>query len=131
MGDERCSEATVPFHKSCKELPWFRHPQVYAPLRTRVVVKNWPRSAQVQDPSQNGYRTTCVELASVRDLDVAVCVPEELCSRVRPSVRAWACSYANESAGWVAVSADVTALVFFIEWVYSNNTWEAYKNNIF
>ena len=86
---------------------------------------------QVQDPSQNGYRTTRIELASVRDLDVAVLVPEELRSRVRPSVGAWACSYSNESASWVAVFADVTALVLLIEWVYSNNTWKAYNNNFF
>lgn len=85
----------------------------------------------MQDPSQNGYRTTCIELASVRDLDVAVLVPEELCCRVRPSVGARACSYANESASGVAVFADVTALVLFIEWVYSNNTWKAYNNNYF
>lgn len=130
MGDEWRGEATVPFHKPCEELPWFRHPQVNAPLRTGVVVKYWSRLPQVQDPSQNGYRTTCVEFPSVRDLDVAVCVSEELCSRVRPSVGAWTCSYANESASWVAVFADVTALILFIEWVYSNNTWEAYNIKI-
>lgn len=85
----------------------------------------------MQDPSKNGYRSTCVELPSVRDFDIAVLVSEELCCRVRPSVGAWTCSYTYEPASWVPVFADVTTLVLFIEWVYSNNTWEAYSKNIF
>ena len=122
VGDERCGEAAVPSHKPCKELTWFCHPYVNAPLRTAVVIKDRPRLTQVQDPGQNGYGTTRVQLISVRELDVAVSVPEELGCCVRPSVGAWACSDANESTSWVLVSADITALVLFIQWIYGNDT---------
>ena len=81
------------------------------------------------DPSQNGYGSTCVELFSVRELNVAASVAEELGCRIRPSVGAWACSHANQSTSWVLISADVAPFVLFIERVYSNDTWETCTKN--